>query len=221
MKKTICVLAMVAMTGPVSLMADVITSYKVTWDTSPLQQQLLLEPGLEIYFGAQLTDGGGISGNTTIVFTNFDLGLGMALPSKSSEGSVLGDLYGNIWMQDNSFFNGFLQRFLPGEKFNFRLNVGFFPDPGPFPDAFNFGLYRLNPDGFEPFYSYSPFGNAANADFTDPFTIAGYDTFLDDNYIVPAPRFEEVPGVPEPATWTLLAIGACLMGMGRYRRQAN
>jgi hypothetical protein len=197
--------ALFLLLGQRSALADDILN--VTVDTSSLSGQ----SGSEVIF--ILTDGSGTPDNTATL-SAFGLGggtAGLVDPTETTPG-VTGDMGSTISIPETSFLNSFGQFFTPGSPLTFTLDLTTNPS-SPTPDQFSMYIYDPNgnpistttdPTGFDSLF-------AINIDSTNP----AFCNF--------APSLVTASAVvtPEPATFTLLAMGLAGLGLLRKKREAS
>jgi len=89
----------------------------------------------------QLNDGSGTGdGNNTAILSDFMFNGGAPVGSPTLNGSANGDLTSGVTMTDSSFFNQFIQGFLPGGTLSFQLSLSTNIDSGGTPDEFSFAI---------------------------------------------------------------------------------
>jgi len=197
-------------------------SYTVTIDTSPLATQTTPPAPFSLEF--QLTNGGGVVNNTaTLSGFNFGAG-GSATGSPTTNGGASGDLLSTVILTDSSFFNEFIQGFIPSasDPLRFLLDLTTNVEPST-PDAFSFAIFDRSGVGIPTSF----FDVFVQIDITSPLTIS---TFASDPSLSPAacPTCPGItigaPGVestvPEPGTLILLASGLIGVIIHQRRRMA-
>lgn len=184
--------------------------FNVSLDTTPL----IGHPAAPFFLEFQLNDGLGIGdANNTALLSNFDFGSGMPVGTATLIGGASGDLSSHIVLADNSFFNEFIQEFMPGNTLSFDVELSTSIDPGPQPDQFSFAildcrrveiptrgpadaLVLVNID------SSSPAIRAFAGDPSRPTACADEPVFLG------APM---ISGVPEPGTGGMVILGLAIL----------
>src|SRR4051794_1904888 len=112
--------------------------YDISLDTSPL----IGHTASPFSLAFQFNDGSGLGdGNNTSVLSAFQYGSGgSAAGSPILFGGASGSLTSGVTIVDNSFFNAFIQPFVPGSLLSFRLQTSTNLDVGGTPDEFSFSI---------------------------------------------------------------------------------
>jgi hypothetical protein len=172
----------------------------------------------------QLNDGSGTGdANNTAVLSNFRFGTGSASGLPSLAGGTSGSLASTVTITDSAFFNAFTQTFIPGSSLMFHLSLTTNIDAGPTPDQFSMAI--LDGSGFEiPTQGLGSVGsdvlllidiNSANP-VVQRFAADPSRSPLAGG---PAIHFAEpaltTSAIPEPATWTIMAVGIAALVLRR------
>jgi hypothetical protein len=191
----------------------------VTLDTTALT----VGPGGPFSLFFQLIDGSGLgNADNTVTLSGFSFGSGGAEGSPTLEGDATGDLGTSVTLVDGAFFNAFLQGFTPGGVLSFALSITTNVDASGTPDAFAFSI--LDGGGF-PLASLDP--TLADTlmtivlDSSNPAVLTYGSDPARGSLEVSAPVVSQVPqvSVPEPASLSLLLVGAGMAGLTRYSRE--
>jgi hypothetical protein len=197
--------------------ADLI--FDVTLDTTALT----VAPGASsgpfaLYF--QLIDGSGLGNADNIVtLSDFVFGGGGAAGLPLVEGGAAGDLGSDVTLADTSFFNSFLQGFVPGGVLSFAVRMTAAVDASGTPDAFAFSI--LDSSGF-PLPSSDP--TLADTlltimiDSADPAVLTYGTDPARGSVVMSAPAITPaITSVPEPASLSLVLVGTAVTGLNAYR----
>src|SRR5262245_8804966 len=177
-------------------------SFTVTIDTTGLAAYGTPPAPFALEF--QLIDGDGTV-NNTVTLSNFDFGAGGGSSgAPTTTGGASDDLSGTVILTDSSFFNEFIQGFIPSatDPLSFLLDVTENVEPLT-PDAFSLAIFDSSGTGIPTIF----FDVFLQIDITNPLTVATYasdttqsppgcPTCLPVN--IGAPTVQATTPVPEP-----------------------
>jgi hypothetical protein len=136
MRRTYTLLLLISL-GAFFSIAHAGVVYNISMNTAPLGGHPASPFSLEF----QLNDGSGTNdGNNTATLTNFVFNGGAAVGSPTLTGGATGNLTSGLSLTDSSFFNQFIQGFMPGGTLSFQLSLSTNIDSGGTPDQFSFAI---------------------------------------------------------------------------------
>jgi len=199
--------------------------FQVHVNTTPL----VGHPAAPFAINFQLNDGSGTNdANNTATISGFNFGGGGPSGAPILTGGASGDLSTSVTLTDSTFFNDFVQDFVPGSSLTFNVDLTTNADAGPIPDLFSFTL--LDGSGFE-LPNTSPIGGFVIVNITGPDpTVQSYSN--DSTIPVPPGEPLDIPAptitlasttpVPEPTAWLLwTALSVALLFFGIRKRNTS